>query len=133
MARRNRNMMGGIRREMAQSRSIAGMRPWRATHGWRTASPVVQGEVDTAMSELKGMSLSSAVAGMRPWRATHGWRTSPPAVQGVIDTVMASMKSGGGPRKPMGGPGTFKTGGWKRGRGLAQKVLRQKYGTGFPG
>ena len=78
------------------------------------------------------MSSARTAAGTRPWRATHGWRTAPPGVQGGIDRIMGRMKQipsgvGTGPTNPIS------PGGWKRGRGLAQNVLRAKYGTGFSG
>ena len=93
--------------------------PWLATHGWRTAPPVVKGTIDQALGEISG-GRGGAMRG--PWLLTHGWRTAPPVVKAQVDQAMMDiatecLASGGG-------GGTTST--------FPQR-LRGKYGSGFGG
>tara|TARA_R100000005_G_C4998993_1_gene205649 strand:+ start:2548 stop:2943 length:396 start_codon:yes stop_codon:yes gene_type:complete len=131
MARMRRNMMRQVRNEMSQSRAVAGMRPWRGTHGWRTAPPTVKGAIDRSMAELRetGPTMSRAVAGMRPWRGTHGWRTAPNDVKAQIDMSMTSMRN----ETDDIVSSNSDTRGARVGESDFPQRLRRKYGDGFPG
>lgn len=131
MARMRRNMMGQVRNEMSQSRAVAGMRPWRGTHAWRTAPTPVKGAIDRSMSELResGPTMSRAVAGMRPWRGTHAWRTAPRDGKQMIDMAMTSMRN----QTDDMASSNSDTRGARVGESDFPQRLRKKYGDGFPG
>ena len=131
MARMKRNMMGQVRNEMSQSRAVAGMRPWRPTHAWRTAPAPVKAAIDRSMSELRetGPTMSRAVAGMRPWQPTHTWRTATRDVKQMIDMAMTSMRN----QTDDMVSSNSDTRGARVGESDFPQRLRRKYGDGFPG